>query len=157
MARGLYGRFPDAAFVHHWDKGSGDESNFGWCSRYLDRGGAREGSDDRGALNILVVDSVVNRGDSIRRFLADLFTYLESSSPPPPSSKGTDGAVETAARHRKICCVHVLTGVMQKKAAEELPAEFPRVRFVTLRVSDNQYVGKGGTDTGNRLFGTSTA
>jgi hypothetical protein len=49
----------------------------------------------------------------------------------------------------------VLSGVMHEGAAAALPGEFPRARFLTLRVSSNQYSGRGGTDTGNRLFGTS--
>ena len=50
--------------------------------------------------------------------------------------------------------IFVVTGVMQKEAAERLPKAFPKARFLALRVSENKYTGKGGTDTGNRLFGT---
>jgi uracil phosphoribosyltransferase len=38
--------------------------------------------------------------------------------------------------------------------ALRLGAAWPNVHFLFARVSDNQYVGQGGTDTGNRLFGT---
>mmetsp|Transcript_12447 Transcript_12447/g.26345 ORF Transcript_12447/g.26345 Transcript_12447/m.26345 type:complete len:657 (+) Transcript_12447:203-2173(+) len=50
--------------------------------------------------------------------------------------------------------VMVVSGVMQCKASLKLPRTFPTVRFYTLRVSSNEYTGSGGTDTGNRLFGT---
>jgi uracil phosphoribosyltransferase len=81
---------------------------------------------------VIVVDSVVNHGNSVRRVLH----RLEKSS------------------LGKLVAVYVLSGVMQATAAEALPREFPRTRFLTLRVSSNQYSGRGGTDTGNRLFGT---
>ena len=80
---------------------------------------------------IILVDSVINRGESIRRCIHT----LQELRPVLPR-------------------VFVLTGVMQSKASIALPQEFHRVQFLALRVSENQYTGKGGTDTGNRLFGT---
>jgi uracil phosphoribosyltransferase len=110
MSRGVHQRFPEAQLVHY----TSDGSNL-WPNQK----------------NLIIVDSVINRGNSIREVLNQL---------------GADGTL-----HWNI---FVLAGVMQLGAAQTLPKEFPRVRFLTLRVSDNQYSGKGGTDTGNRLFGT---
>lgn len=122
MARGVFARLPSASFVHYW---SDDQP--------LDFDTNRPCPLRR----IYVVDSVINRGESVRRVLRRL---EEMSS----SSAGS------------VCrwSVYVLSGVMHEAAARTLPREFPRVRFVTLRVSSNQYSGSGGTDTGNRLFGT---
>ncbi|WP_434420187.1 uracil phosphoribosyltransferase [Nannocystis pusilla] len=48
----------------------------------------------------------------------------------------------------------VLSLVSPIPTAERLTAAWPKVQFLFARVSENQYVGKGTTDTGNRLFGT---
>ena len=119
MARGVHRRFPQATFVHYDDKLPRTRAT-------VEALGARLGRD------LIVVDSVINSGKSIRALLTDL------------QSLGDD----TVRR------VFVLTGVMQSAPSSELPVEFPTVRFYTLRVSSNKYIGKGGTDTGNRLFGT---
>ena len=79
--------------------------------------------------DVIFVDSVVNQGRSIRRCLAPL-------------------------EKNKRIRIHVLTAVIQQEASIKLPKEYPRVKFLALRVSENKYTGKGGTDTGNRLFGT---
>ena len=42
----------------------------------------------------------------------------------------------------------------QPITAERRATTWPDVGFFFARVAANQYVGKGGTDTGNRLFGT---
>jgi len=124
MAEGVYERFPDAAFVHYVD-GRDIRS----CLRL------NEGQGNTAA-SVLIVDSVVNSGHSVRRVISELEQRASEQKPPAKLS------------------MFVLTGVMQRESADSLPVEFPRVRFLTLRVSDNKYVGKGGTDTGNRLFGT---
>ena len=48
----------------------------------------------------------------------------------------------------------VLSLVSPIPTAERLAQAWPAVNFLFARVSENQYVGKGTTDTGNRLFGT---
>lgn len=115
MSRGVHQRFPSARLIH-WD----DESDA--SSLALGASG-----DD-----IIIVDSVVNEGNSVRRVIKHL---LQNGAAP-------------------SCRIHVLTAVMQKEASIKLPVEFPQVRFLALRVSGNKYTGRGGTDTGNRLFGT---
>ena len=77
---------------------------------------------------VILVDSVINSGKSVK------------------------DALNMLSGHCKR--VFVVAGVTQEEASKRLPTEFPAVRFFTLRVSKNQYTGKGSTDTGNRLFGT---
>ena len=48
----------------------------------------------------------------------------------------------------------VLSLVEPVPTAERLARSWPSVSFLFARVSENQYVGQGATDTGNRLFGT---
>ncbi|GKY91649.1 hypothetical protein MPSEU_000136800 [Mayamaea pseudoterrestris] len=110
MARGVFECFPDAQFIHY--------------------AGLDLPSQALSAEQIIVVDSVVNKGGTIRNFLAAI---SQTTSAPQ---------------------VYVLTSVIQEVAASDLPKEYPRVRFLALRVSSNQYTGTGNTDTGNRLFGT---
>jgi len=82
---------------------------------------------------LILVDSVINSGKSIRDELGAL------------------SAPGGGPFHGRI---FVVSDVMQQEASEALPREFPAVRFFALRVSGNKYTGSGGTDTGNRLFGT---
>lgn len=49
--------------------------------------------------------------------------------------------------------VVVICMVMQEEA-QALAMEFPLVRFIAMRVSQNKFKGLGGTDTGHRLFNT---
>ena len=49
--------------------------------------------------------------------------------------------------------VVVVCLVMQEEA-QALALEFPLVRFIAMRVSQNKFKGLGGTDTGHRLFNT---
>ena len=111
MARGVYDVFPDANFIHY------DPNTATPLTDLLRRDHT-----------IIVVDSVINSGRSIRDILLRL---------------------------NGVCRrVLVLSGVTQKRASENLPIEFPLVRFYTLRISENSYTGIGPTDTGDRLFGT---
>ena len=48
----------------------------------------------------------------------------------------------------------VLAGVSPFEQANSIATDYPDVMFYFARLSHNSYVGKGGTDTGNRLFGT---
>ncbi|KAG4433806.1 hypothetical protein IFR05_010720 [Cadophora sp. M221] len=83
---------------------------------------------------VLLVDSVINNGTTIVEFMKRI------------------KVLEPGIR------VVIVTGVAQKKSIAE---NGPLTRIgrdgmtvVALRVSDNKYTGKGGTDTGNRLFNT---
>lgn len=84
-------------------------------------------------VTILLVDSVVNTGQSIFEFVQHIRSL-----------------------HASIRII-VVAGVIQTKSvstsriAQEL-SRFRRLSFVALRLSDNQFTGKGPTDTGHRLF-----
>ncbi|CAG8380861.1 unnamed protein product, partial [Penicillium salamii] len=84
-------------------------------------------------VTILLVDSVVNTGHSILEFVRHI-RQLNSS-----------------------IRIIVIAGVIQEKSvstgmiAQEL-SRFRRLSFVALRLSKNQFTGKGPTDTGHRLF-----
>jgi uracil phosphoribosyltransferase len=134
LARGVYQRFPSAQFVHYNDDDDKVEvqegNNDKLCQVLLD-----SSSMSMSTRVIIIVDSVINSGASIRRVIGKV-------------------APIWICPNQKATTVYVVTAVMQKEAAHQLPREFPRVGFLALRVSQNQYVGSGGTDTGNRLFGT---
>lgn len=76
----------------------------------------------------VIVDAVVNTGESLEPVLAQL-----------------RGRVER---------VFVLALVVPVETAERLEGAWPDVEFLFARTSTNRYVGAGTTDTGNRLFGT---
>lgn len=76
----------------------------------------------------VLVDSVVNTGASLEPVLAQL-----------------------AGARRQL---FVLSLVAPASTATKLATDWPDVQFLFARLSDNQYVGHGTTDTGNRLFGT---
>jgi uracil phosphoribosyltransferase len=78
---------------------------------------------------VVVVDAVINTGKSLRPILAGL---------------QRSGAAQ----------VMVVAVVANRPGVEALVAEFGDVEFVVARVSERSYVGRGGTDTGARLFGT---
>ncbi len=78
----------------------------------------------------VLIDSVVNTGASLEPVLAQL-------------------------RDRGLR-LFVLSLVSPTSTAERLAATWTDVQFLFARVSANQYVGKGMTDTGNRLFGTAS-
>ncbi len=77
---------------------------------------------------VVIADAVVNTGESLRPILTQL-------------------AARSAAR------LHVMAAVAPTPTAVKLAGDFPAVTFEYLRLSDNQYVGKGRTDTGDRVFG----
>lgn len=78
---------------------------------------------------LLIVDSVVNTGKTIRPIFAQ-------------------------AKALGIRKVIVLAGVSPFVQGNAIASDHPEVLFYFARLSRNSYVGKGGTDTGNRLFGT---
>ncbi|KAK8147690.1 hypothetical protein G3M48_001208 [Beauveria asiatica] len=86
--------------------------------------------------NLVLVDSVVNSGQSIMDFLRRV-TRLE----------------------QHLTNIVVVAGVVQKEAVADGHAlrammEHHRVKMVALRVSSNKFTGTKTTDTGNRLFNT---
>ncbi|MCP4871988.1 MAG: hypothetical protein GY898_25060 [Proteobacteria bacterium] len=89
----------------------------------------RDELGDPAGRRFVVVDSVINTGASLEPVLQ----YLEAGG----------------ARS-----IDVLALVSPVPTAERLETTWPSVRFLLARLSENQYVGRGGTDTGNRLFGT---
>jgi len=78
---------------------------------------------------LLIVDSVVNTGKTIR-------------------------PIFTQAKAIGIKKVIVMAGVSPVAQGTSIAEDHPEVMFYFARLSHNSYVGKGGTDTGNRLFGT---
>lgn len=76
----------------------------------------------------VLIDSVVNTGASLEPVLSQL------------GSRGVQ--------------LVVLSLVTPVPTAERLARSWPDVSFLFARISENQYVGRGATDTGNRLFGT---
>lgn len=81
-----------------------------------------------GIRTCVLIDSVVNTGESIEPVLRQL------------SERGMR--------------THVVSLVTPRSTAERLVKVWPETHFHFARLSDNQYVGSGATDTGNRLFGT---
>lgn len=79
--------------------------------------------------SIVIVDSVVNTGKTIRPIFAQ-------------------------AEELGIKKVIVMAGVAPFPQANSIALDFPNVKFYFGRLSHNSYVGSGTTDTGNRLFGT---
>ncbi|KAH9838829.1 Uracil phosphoribosyltransferase [Teratosphaeria destructans] len=86
--------------------------------------------------SVILVDGVINTGKSLLPFV---------------------DRIRTVAPDTKIV---VVAGVVQQEATEECGAFVeglkggPQVTVVALRVSENRFAGKGGTDTGHRLFNT---
>ncbi|KAH0432072.1 hypothetical protein CcaCcLH18_06727 [Colletotrichum camelliae] len=86
-----------------------------------------------GKKTVILVDSVVNSGKSIEGFIRHLQT------------------MDVTIR------IVVVAGVVQKEALTKVMRPLGKIvdlSLVALRLSENKYVGQGGTDTGNRLFNT---
>jgi uracil phosphoribosyltransferase len=81
--------------------------------------------------SVVVVDAVINTGRSLRAVLGEVLRA---------------GPAKTV----------VVTLVGFRPTIEALTAELPEIDIVAARLSDRSYVGRGGTDTGGRLFGTTT-
>ncbi|TEA21998.1 hypothetical protein C8034_v006124 [Colletotrichum sidae] len=115
MAMGVNDVLPKAALVHARTPRDLDAETFD------------------GKTTVLLVDSVVDSGKSVRNFVHRLRD------------------LDVRAR------VVVVAGVVQKKAVSgilEQLAEEDELTVVALRLSDNKYTGRYGTDTGNRLYNT---
>ncbi|MHA1342013.1 MAG: uracil phosphoribosyltransferase [Promethearchaeota archaeon] len=78
---------------------------------------------------IILVDAVINTGDTMR----PVINLFQEKNP----------------KNIIVAC-----SVMPDFTAFKLEKEYPNVNIYTIRISKNSYVGKGKTDTGNRLFGT---
>jgi uracil phosphoribosyltransferase len=77
---------------------------------------------------VIIVDAVINTGKSIEKIIKQLQKH-------------------NAKR------IIIATLIFQKDASY-LADKYPYIQFYALRISENKYVGIGGTDTGNRLFNT---
>lgn len=90
----------------------------------------------QGQETVVLVDSVVNSGKSVVEFVQHI--------------RGLQAELR----------IVVVAGVVQEQAVlrgelcEQLYREGERLKIVALRLSKNKFTGKGGTDTGNRLFNT---
>ena len=88
-----------------------------------------------GQLTVILVDSVINTGNSIIEFVS-------------------------AVRHLHATIrIVIVAGVVQAQCISEgtLERAFvhqPNIHLITLRTSDTKFTGSGTTDTGNRLFNT---
>jgi phosphoserine phosphatase/uracil phosphoribosyltransferase len=95
--------------------------------------------------SVILVDSVVNSGHSMKEYLDDVSAFL---------------AKQDLKGQRGLCEIAMVAGVVQENAMKMLQAscegheETASFNLITLRTSANQYTGKGGTDTGHRLFNT---
>ena len=78
---------------------------------------------------LIIVDSVVNTGATITPIFQQ-------------------------ASQLGVTKVIVAAAVSPVQQAQAIAASNPSVMFYFARTSENSYVGKGSTDTGNRLFGT---
>jgi uracil phosphoribosyltransferase len=80
---------------------------------------------------LIVSDSVVNTGSSLQPVL--------------------DAALKVRKGRIAVAAI-----VGFRPTAESLAREYPGVDFAFARLSEHSYVGRGSTDTGARLFGTTT-
>jgi uracil phosphoribosyltransferase len=90
----------------------------------------------RGQWTIVLVDSVVNSGKS----MVDFVQRIRSFDPTIPIV-----AVAGVVQKQSLSAESVLGRTLETDGALSL---------VALRLSENKYQGRGGTDTGNRLFNT---
>jgi uracil phosphoribosyltransferase len=89
----------------------------------------------QGQKTVVLVDSVVNSGTTIVKFVKHILqTYRKVRI-----------VIATGVVHRE--CI-------SKGGAVYNPAARTNSTLVTLRISDNKFIGRGTTDTGNRLFNT---
>ena len=117
MALGVSDAFPRAMFVHASDPGN-------LKTHHLE-----------GQITVILVDSVVNTGDTIVEFVQHVRQL-----------------------HATIRIV-VVAGVVQdecitKDGFKQHLAPYGRIHLVALRTSETKFKGSGTTDTGNRLFNT---
>ncbi|KAL4750459.1 hypothetical protein BDW72DRAFT_213356 [Aspergillus terricola var. indicus] len=117
MASGIFRVFPKAR-IHEAKEPKDVEK------RYLE-----------GIVTVILVDSVINSGESMAQFVQHI--------------QEVNGAVS----------IIIVAGVIQDQAVRgcsrlRAVARSTELTIVALRLSANKYTGKGTTDTGNRLFNT---
>lgn len=88
-----------------------------------------------GVSTVVLVDAVVNSGNSIRPFVERLVSFNAAIKIFVVAGVVQSGVVRSGGLLRKLCLDH-------------------DVEVVALRLSENKYMGKGATDTGARLFNT---
>ena len=130
MARGIFDLFPCGKLIHYDGEKIQGSSLIEFTNTLTTEDNQTE---------IVIVDSVINEGNSVRCAIRHI-----------------EDAIKAIPNQQVLCRprIYVVTAVMQKDASLRMPIEFPLIPFLALRISDNKYKGKGGTDTGNRLFGT---
>ena len=128
MARGVYSRFPNSSFIHFYDEVDNIDRRNNLLTKTFEQ------LDFVTPVTIILVDSVINTGSSIKRAIAFIHRLANEFNVP--------------------IQLIIMSGVIQEEAAYLLPRQYPRARFITLRVSKNKYTGRGSSDTGNRLFTT---
>ncbi|EXJ55215.1 hypothetical protein A1O7_08141 [Cladophialophora yegresii CBS 114405] len=100
---------------------------------------------------IILVDSVVNSGKSVLEFIQRVWKLADS------------GRKDDGKEHGTIRII-VVAGVVQSQAVDKIRSSWLSLKHVNrltlsliaLRLSENKFTGKGGTDTGNRLFNTTS-
>ncbi|TLD08144.1 hypothetical protein PspLS_11962 [Pyricularia sp. CBS 133598] len=117
MARGVHQVFPLARFLHAKQPTELDRRDI-----------------SASVANILLVDSVVNTGESIREFVEHIRRFNSKAEIVVVAGVVQSGAIELADGGEAS-----LRGVFVGHG---------NVRMVALRLSENKYTGNGGTDTG---------
>lgn len=112
VAEGIWSSLPGSSFVLY------------------DQGSSLDSMPVRGR-SVIIVDSVINTGRTIREVLEIVMALKPDSA-----------AVAAVVAYRGNL--------------ERLVDDYPSVNFHIARISERSYVGKGSTDTGARLFGTTT-
>ena len=87
------------------------------------------GLPDLNCKTVVLIDAVINTGNTI----IPVIHQIQKVTP----------------KRIVVSCM-----VLPNGTAKGLIGEFPHIDFCFTRISNNAYVGKGPTDTGNRLFGT---
>ena len=122
VARGVHKAFPTAMYVHA-------KPPVDITTKHL-----------KGVDTIILVDWVINTGESIVEFVQHIRKNLSSQ-----------------------IRIIIVAGVVQQEAVgvdgvggflQEKTAGLGEVTLVALRISKHKYKGVGGTDTGHRLFNT---
>lgn len=86
---------------------------------------------------VILVDSVINNGDTMIEFVRHVHELCNAVA------------------------IVALVGVVQSGSIDKLKQSHeslrhPRFSMIALRISENKFTGRGGTDTGNRLFNTTS-
>jgi uracil phosphoribosyltransferase len=126
LAFGVSEAMPAAGFAHAKEFSDVNSKNF------------------EGKRTIILVDSVINTGSSIVKFMKPLREQY-----PNVRVIVVAGVVQADA-----VVIQAVTGHKVNNKLAELMRDDPEFFLVALRKSENSYKGKGETDTGHRLFNT---